>query len=668
MTNQRRRFTKRQKIDLYLASGGLCEICQQPLPPVFHADHIKPYSKGGITDVINGQATCPKCNLRKGDKEMRDFKNTFPLPEEFVPRIWQSEFFDSYTRKCISGGDSNFLLQACPAAGKTLASCAIANALLQMELINWVIVIVPTDHLRNQFAKDALVFKLELDHSAKHLPENLTNSGDYQGEVLTYAQMGSSHELYRIRCSRKNGKVLVIGDEIHHLSDDNSWGNAFQESFKEVKYRLFTSGTPFRSDKQKILSDWISYKDGYATPDYQYDYAKALKDGVVRNVIFPSYDGKFTWMRGYDGSILEKSFAETETKEEESEALKTALLPDGGWMEKTLASAHQQLLNIREWEHKNAGGLLVCMSKDYAEKSAKTLEKITGEKPIVVHSDDTESSEKIKGFAEAKGSNASKWIVAVKMISEGVSIKRLRVAVYATNILTLMFFLQLMGRITRIIGDYQDETAYFYVPSHPTLSEYVKDIESVVSEWEKADDDFEKTDKGNRQNKGLEDLPLFSSIPLASTGYEDAQYSGGDKILPEELEEARRLKSVAKIPKYFHDAHIAQILRAANPNKEHINENTDEKKSSKSNTTTTERCQKLKSAIQKKVCHLAILCGANDNNRPQIIKWIHSQANEITIKGKKQDKATEQELKNKLQLISSKIAWKKEHPSEELRW
>lgn len=137
MTNQRRRFTKRQKIDLYLASGGLCEICQQPLPPVFHADHIKPYSKGGITDVINGQATCPKCNLRKGDKEMSDFKNIFPLPDNFQARTWQSEFFDSYTRKCISGRDSNFLLEACPAAGKTFASCAITNALLiKRELIN----------------------------------------------------------------------------------------------------------------------------------------------------------------------------------------------------------------------------------------------------------------------------------------------------------------------------------------------------------------------------------------------------------------------------------------------------------------------------------------------------------------------------------------------------
>jgi superfamily II DNA or RNA helicase len=659
MTNQRRRFTKRQKIDLYLASGGLCEICQQPLPPVFHADHIKPYSKGGITDVINGQATCPKCNLRKGDKEMSDFKNIFPLPDNFQARTWQSEFFDSYTRKCISGRDSNFLLEACPAAGKTFASCAIANALLKMELINWVIVIVPTDHLRNQFAYDAKEFDIDLHHSVEFLPDSLTK--EYKGEVLTYAQMGSKADLYRRRCHLKNDKVLVIGDEIHHLSDNNSWGNAFQESFKNVEYRLFTSGTPFRSDKQKILSDWISYNDGYANPDYTYDYAKALKDGVVRNVIFPAYDGAFTWMRG--GDTYTKSLKETETKQEESDALKTALLPAGGWMREALESAHKELLNIRS-EHIDAGALLVCMNKDHAEECAKTLEEITCEKPIIVHSDDKESSKKIKKFAKEKGRNAAKWIIAIKMISEGVSIKRLRVAVYATNILTLMFFLQLMGRITRIIGGYEDETAYLYVPSHTTLSEYVKDIESAISKWEEANDDFEKSDKQNRPNKEFEDLPLFSKVhPIASTGELDAQYFRGDKILPEELEKVREIKKNAQLPDGLPDAYLAKFLRAVSPDRQdNTKENTEDKKSSKSNTTKTERCQKLRTEIRPKVSYLARLCGANDENKSKIISLIHAKANEITIKGKKQDKATEQELENKLQFILDKIAWRKDNP------
>ena len=46
------------------------------MPPDFHADHRDPWTRGGVTDVINGQALCPTCNRRKGDQPA---KTTAPL-------------------------------------------------------------------------------------------------------------------------------------------------------------------------------------------------------------------------------------------------------------------------------------------------------------------------------------------------------------------------------------------------------------------------------------------------------------------------------------------------------------------------------------------------------------------------------------------------------------
>lgn len=61
-----RNFNKRQRIILLLTSGGECEKCKKPLDNSFHADHVLPFSRGGITSIKNGQALCSTCNLAKG--------------------------------------------------------------------------------------------------------------------------------------------------------------------------------------------------------------------------------------------------------------------------------------------------------------------------------------------------------------------------------------------------------------------------------------------------------------------------------------------------------------------------------------------------------------------------------------------------------------------------
>ena len=66
-----RMFSSAQRREIFGRAGGTCE--HKPLwwwrcsQVASHADHVFPWSKGGMTHVANGQAMCAKHNLRKSD-------------------------------------------------------------------------------------------------------------------------------------------------------------------------------------------------------------------------------------------------------------------------------------------------------------------------------------------------------------------------------------------------------------------------------------------------------------------------------------------------------------------------------------------------------------------------------------------------------------------------
>ena len=52
-----------------------CEICGMQLSSIkdCHFDHIHPFAKGGKSTLDNCQLLCADCNLKKNDKELKDF-------------------------------------------------------------------------------------------------------------------------------------------------------------------------------------------------------------------------------------------------------------------------------------------------------------------------------------------------------------------------------------------------------------------------------------------------------------------------------------------------------------------------------------------------------------------------------------------------------------------
>ena len=86
-------------------------------------------------------------------------------------------------------------------------------------------------------------------------------------------------------------------------------------------------------------------------------------------------------------------------------------------------------------------------------------------------SDDTGASKRIEEFSAGE----DRWMVAVRMVSEGVDVPRLAVGVYATTISTPLFFAQAVGRFVR--SRRRGETASVFLPTIPTLLGFASEME-----------------------------------------------------------------------------------------------------------------------------------------------------------------------------------------------
>jgi superfamily II DNA or RNA helicase len=379
-------------------------------------------------------------------------------------RAWQQEALDRY----FAAEHRDFLVSATPGAGKTTFALRLASELLKRRIVDRVTVVAPTEHLKTQWADAAHRAGIRLDprFSNRHGRE----SRQYHGVVVTYAQVAVRASLHRELTESK--RTLVILDEVHHGGDALSWGDAIREAFAGATRRLSLTGTPFRSDTAPIpFVHYLRNEKGVrlSQTDYAYGYGHALRDGVVRPVIFLSYAGSMRW-RTRQGEELEATLGQPDTTDVTAQAWRAALDPDGDWITAVLGAADRRLSEVRQ-AVPDAGGLVIATDQASARAYAAILTGITGHAPVVVLSDEAEASERIQQFTEG----TQRWMVAVRMVSEGVDVPRLSVGVYATSAATPLYFAQAIGRFVR--ARRRGELASIFVPSVPILLALASELE-----------------------------------------------------------------------------------------------------------------------------------------------------------------------------------------------
>jgi superfamily II DNA or RNA helicase len=441
-------------------------------------------------------------------------------PTRIRLRPWQSEALDRFGRSRVP----DFLAVATPGAGKTTFALTAATQDLADHPGRRLVVVAPTQHLKHQWARAGLRFGLHLD------PEWSARDGalpsDMHGIVTTYQQVATSS---RALAGLSRG-AFVIFDELHHAGDDRAWGTSVLEAFEGAARRLSLSGTPFRSDTSAI--PFVDYHLDEARPDYEYGYGEALADGgVVRPVYFPRINGFMEWVAP-DGEVIAATFDDELTRERANQRLRTALSLEGEWLPTVIDQAHDRLLDLRR-QHPDAGGLIIAMDQAHAQDIAELLARRHGVQAVVAVSDDPDASDKIAAFA----ASTEPWIVAVRMVSEGVDLPRLRIAVFATTTTTELFFRQAVGRVVRWTAaakgqGRRSQKSFFFLPDDPRLRRYAAELtESRRHSLRKrrgSDEDRQASEEPDAIPLGDEEQMSLFSVIGAVTLDGDGAHHGSD--------------------------------------------------------------------------------------------------------------------------------------------
>jgi superfamily II DNA or RNA helicase len=308
----RRHFNSSERVALYLASSGVCSLCGVRLEPGWHADHVHPWSAGGPTDIVNGQALCPACNLKKG--ALMTQGNGDYRYGKYILRAWQQEHLDK-SRSFLLSGKRKIVVAPFCGSGKTSANLLAANDAFIDGHIDGLLVLVPRVNLAKQYELDWNSLRRLLPYPTMgpicfrgNNPPLVTSDKQF-GVVATYASFASQPWLYFdfVRSRRagivfdeaqilghntesgdgtKAAKIIRDGcsykSELFGVSECEQFGPLLELS----RFSQIATGTPDRSDGKLLLGGEYSRPDVngfiHLLPDVSAAYLVGVREQYLR--------------------------------------------------------------------------------------------------------------------------------------------------------------------------------------------------------------------------------------------------------------------------------------------------------------------------------------------------------------------------------------------------
>lgn len=446
------------------------------------------------------------------------------------PREWQTEAVQKFRLTM----DKHFLLDATPGSGKTIFAALTALYLFERGQIDFVLIVVPTTGIKGD--RDA-GFLGDWNKAGIQITTVLKDGKDvprqFRGAVITFQQLPNI--IGTIETWVRNGvRLFSIFDELHHASEDNTWGAA-TETLGRISIRILgMTGTCFRGDQRRIA--FVKYDaNDKAIADHSYSYRQAVTDRVCRKVEFVTDDSMTEFMLNDDNHNVRVS--EAKTQDELRGATRTVFRSDHEFLPRVMEKADDCIDQYRTWD-RDAGGLIVCRAgKDDNDERhlhyiAGLAHKTLGEAPEVISYDDSDANAKIERFRKSD----QRWVAAVRKITEGVDIKRLRVLIMATRPTTELLFRQIIGRVVRVDDEKRPGDATVFIAKFPTLVGWAT---KIAEEAEAGLKDMKPPRDGDTQPG--QPRPFMS---LGATHEDSGAISDfGDQYTPNEINAAERLRA-----------------------------------------------------------------------------------------------------------------------------
>ena len=447
-----RRFSKKQRTELWLATDGHCAICGVSLLE-FHADHITPWSHDGPTTNENGQPLCPQCNLKKGTHMFRTHQQQF---RGACHQIKASE-----SLRTIVG-------DICPGGGKSTNPVIAVHELIPYvaDALCW---ITPRAKLCDQ-AEEAFTdrwLRTILGHG--HEIRRRTNEPELLLGKIGYAT--TYQALIAARSYSKNPhtnlfekrRMILVLDEAQHVAA----GEEFEEAIKPLKERcavlVILSGGLTRADNKRIA--FLDYLDKDEKGRYfvdlresnkqtaiRYGLSDATREKAIIKINFELRDCDAEWENVDDDSgLVEKESVSTfdgATRYQTSKALFTAL--DTKFFEALLIEAANFWRDRRKHNPRSLFLVIVPFIK-HAERAARLLKNL-GLNVGIATSDEANPQLAIDRFRH-KEKPYLDGLVTVAMAYEGMDAPAADVLVCLTHIRSREWISQAIHRITRYDRD-----------------------------------------------------------------------------------------------------------------------------------------------------------------------------------------------------------------------